>query len=89
MCAAAAATRVPAAGRDEAPRVDAGADGGRAGTGDDTDFQAVGFGAPEGRVGVERRLVVRVLRVLAHGQVQDWTEQKESTLNTGTISERG
>lgn len=89
MWAAAATGRVPATGRDEAPGVDAGADGGRAGTGDDADFHAVGFGAPGRRDGVERRLVVRVLRVLAHGQVQDWTEQKESTLYTDTISEKG
>lgn len=52
---AAATGRVPAAGRDEAPGVDAGADGGRAGPGDDGDLQAGGFGAPEGRVRVERR----------------------------------
>lgn len=50
----AATSRVPATGRDEAPRVDAGADGGWSGTWDDADLQAAGFGAPEGRVGVER-----------------------------------
>lgn len=51
---AATTSQVPAAGRDEAPRVYAGADGGRTGTGDDADLQAAGFGAPEGRVGVEK-----------------------------------
>lgn len=43
---------------------------GWAGTGDDTDLKAAGFGAPEGWVGVDRGFVIRVLCVLAQGQVQ-------------------
>jgi len=77
----AAAGRVHAARRDEAPGIDAGPDGGRPGPGDDADLQAGGFGAPEGGVRVEGhgrgRRVVGVLCVLAQGQVQSWREQRE------------
>lgn len=80
---AAARARHPAAGRDEAPGVDARPDRRRAGTGDDADLQAAGLGAPQSGVGVQRvgkRLLIRVLHVLAERQVQSWKRDTRPAL---------
>lgn len=80
---ATAGARDAAAGRDEAPRVDARPDRRRAGAGDDADLQAARLGAPQSGVGVQRvgeRLFIRVLHVLAERQVQSWNRETKRAL---------
>lgn len=61
-------------GRDETPRVDAGAVRGRTRSRDDVDLQTTGFGAPQTGVRVQgeghRRLVLGLKRVLTQRQIQ-------------------